>query len=486
MKKFLRIIWVFIFLVINGFFLFALGGCWTSTDENGFVFNLLSDRKEYEVYAGDKFNVNYTDVVIPATHKGKPVTKIKENGFRSLYPLSFDGLGVGNTNNVKSIRLPSTINVIGEGAFYGCNLETITAESGIFKSDNNCLVEIATNTLVLGIKTSVIPDYVERIGTAAFLGCVGLEDIVIPSSVTSIAYGAFIDSGIWNDAPDDSVVYVDRWAVGYKGFLESPLSIQPGTVGIGESAFRDLESAEEIVLADSVKYICAGAFYNSRGIKRIELSSSTITIGMSAFAHCYDLENIMIPASVLRIDDYAFGYCMKLPSIAIPSSVTNIGVGVFAGCGGMESIEVEVNNSVFKSQGNCLIESATNKLIAGCQKSIIPAYVVEIGECAFMQIPEFRTIAIPSSVVKIGDRAFYNCATLRDLVIPSSVKCIGSNAFFHCDLLSIVIPESVIELGENVFYNSFITIYVEAESKPQGWSKDWNKDNAPVVWGYKK
>ena len=34
------------------FLLFALGGCWTSTDENGFVFNLLSDRKEYEVYAG--------------------------------------------------------------------------------------------------------------------------------------------------------------------------------------------------------------------------------------------------------------------------------------------------------------------------------------------------------------------------------------------------------------------------------------------------
>jgi hypothetical protein len=56
------------------------------------------------------------------------------------------------------------------------------------------------------------------------------------------------------------------------------------------------------------------------------------------------------------------------------------------------------------------------------------------------------------------------CISLKSIKIPSSVTSIVSNAFRDCKDL---------------------TIYCEAQSKPENWQYDWNPNNCPVVWGYK-
>ena len=531
-KSFKKFLLISFFIVLNCTFMFVLTGCWISSDENGLSYHLINKGREYEVYAGAKFNVDYTEVVIPDKHKGKPITRIMSNGFRNLYRLNGDGWSIGQTDKIKSIMLPSSIQTIGDSAFYGCDLEKITAESGKYKSDNNCIIEIATNTVVLGIKNSVIPDYVVCIGESAFLGCDRLEKIVIPSSVTCIGQGAFSETALWHNAPDNSVVYVDKWAVGYKGIPERTLLFESGTVGIGNNAFNGNESIESIVMPNTVEYVGDSAFYYSSLLKNIEMSLSTINIGENAFAgckklenviipssivkigdnafsfcskltnitipssvtsigkgvfsHCLELENVIIPSSIVKIGDNAFSFCIKLTNITIPSSVTSIGKGVFGGCDGLESIKVADGNSVYKSDGDCIIEIATNKLIVGCKKSVIPNYVIEIGDYAFIQISCFTSIEIPLSVKSIGDHAFYNCPSLTTLVIPSSIESIGNYAFAHCNISNIIIPASVTKLGENAFHCSYITIYIEATSKPSGWSNNWNMSNRPVVWGYKE
>ena len=66
----------------------------------------------YAVGAGNPGNL--TEIVIPATYNGKPVTMIDENAFADAI-------------NLTSIIIPDSVKIIGEGAFSGCtSLESIT------------------------------------------------------------------------------------------------------------------------------------------------------------------------------------------------------------------------------------------------------------------------------------------------------------------------------------------------------------------------
>ena len=122
-------------------------------------------------------------------------------------------------SGLTSITIPDGVTIIGKLAFEGCTgLTSIIVVKGNSKyhSAENCLIETATNTLILGCKTSVIPTdgSVTSIGTEAFRGCTGLTSITIPDSVTSIGQGAFCDcSGLTSVTIGNGVT-----SIGYSAF----------------------------------------------------------------------------------------------------------------------------------------------------------------------------------------------------------------------------------------------------------------------------
>ena len=93
--------------------------------------------------------------------------------------------------------LPNSVRSIGDIAFTYCSgLEKITVESGnsCYDSRDNCnsIIDTEFNTLIVGCKSSVIPNSVTSIGYYAFYGCSGLTELTLPDSVASIGDGAFI------------------------------------------------------------------------------------------------------------------------------------------------------------------------------------------------------------------------------------------------------------------------------------------------------
>ena len=79
--------------------------------------------------------------------------------------------------------------------------------------------------------------------------------------------------------------------------------------------------------------------------------------------------------------------------------------------------------------------------------------IIGIGNSAFYNCRDLKSITIPDSVTSIGNYAFYGCNSLANIKIGNSVTSIGTYAFSYCSgLTSVTIPDSVTSIGEDAFY----------------------------------
>ena len=127
--------------------------------------------------------ISLTSVTIPNS-----VTSIGNNAFQYCYGLT-------------SVTIPNSVTSIGEGICEQCtNLTSLNVESGntVYDSRNDCnaIIETATNTLIQGCKSTVIPNTITMIRESAFYYCSGLTSIIIPNNVTTI--GDFAFNGCYN------------------------------------------------------------------------------------------------------------------------------------------------------------------------------------------------------------------------------------------------------------------------------------------------
>ena len=107
---------------------------------------------------------------------------------------------------------------------------------------------------------------------------------------------------------------------------------------------------------------------------------------------------VSLPENLTKIGVYAFD---NLSSIVVPKHVESIGYKAFGDH--LEYISVSPYNKWYDSRNDCnaIIETATNTLIQGCMRTVIPDDVEIIGVGAF-DYCEFSSITIPKSVREIG------------------------------------------------------------------------------------
>lgn len=177
----------------------------------------------------------------------------------------------------------------------------------------------------------------------------------------------------------------------------------------------------------------------------------------------YNLQTATIPPqvsnngityNVTSIGELAFNGAWALRSITIPYSVKKIGSNIVRACSkSLVSIVVDDANTVYDSRNNCnaIIETNSNKLIAGCKTSTIPHGVKSIADRAFSLNTRLSSIVIPNSVTYIGAHAFSCCTSLTSVSIPNSVKSIGRQAFWGCSSLESVTISTNTQIGEAAF-----------------------------------
>lgn len=246
---------------------------------------------------------------------------------------------------------------------------------------------------------------------------------------------------------------------------------------IGEYAFSECTSMDNLPIPESVETIGANAFEKCSRLVTVNMSKTVKEIGVKAFFECKDLGTVTFAENsvINKIADNAFLDCSSLYKITIPGSVSELGEGVFKNCTGLKDVTFGDNSKVVKLKDstfenceklknvtfgkNSSITSINENLFSDSPnlESIVFGDNAKLGiveENAFKDHAKLSKVAFGKNSVlhTIYDYSFQGCTSLTSIEIPSSVSLLGRSAFEGCSKLpSFVVPEGVTSIGNSTF-----------------------------------
>ena len=281
----------------------------------------------------------------------------------------------------------------------------------------------------INIPSTIVGKAVTSIRNCAFYGCKSLTSVTIPNSITSIGIEAFYDCTSLTSVTIPDSVTVIRDGAFYNCKSLTNVTIPNSITMIGSDAFCRCSSLENITIPDSVTSICNHAFYECTSITSISIPHSVTSIGDHAFFEC-ELVTLTMGNGVNYIDSCAFLNCEQLYEVNYNGTVAQ-----------WKAINVDSNNSNLTKA----IIKCTDGILGNGNEVIIDNVVYNIYNDYTAQINKYpgnpEILTIPESVSyegyafkinSIGDYAFLECTNLKSLTMPSSVTKIGQYAFYCC------------------------------------------------------
>lgn len=330
-----------------------------------------------------------------------------------------------NLQTLKSIKIDNSVKYIGKGAFYNCTaLEKVTFPDTLAKIEDYTFYNCSS------LRLTSLPPMLREIGRSAFYMC-GVADnytddtdddrLEIPAGVTYIGDFAFFGcgyrradsisgqtetAGIDIIVIGDKVEYIGKCA--FREFASLKSVIIGGTAMIGDKAFYECASLEEITVKDKLVSIGDKAFYRCGSLKSVTLPDTLKTIGKYSFYKCEELTtvhtgnalqtvgdfafygdrslcDISLPASVLSIGEQAFRDCASLTSLTLGKNILNVGAHAFYAC---NKLTLYADAATHPSEWNEKWNSSFVPVVLGCEISD-DGYVVSVTVQSISVINKF-------------------------------------------------------------------------------------------------
>jgi hypothetical protein len=201
------------------------------------------------------------------------------------------------TRNLTRYDVPSTVNVIGAGAFHGTSAVEVSMGDSVTTIEAQAFMASRLTNVILGPRVTTI-------GSNAFNLSIYLTSVRIPASVTTIESGAFSSCGglgkvVFEGAPVSFGAEVFRFAY-------SITNVDLGTMtAVPNSFFKDCSRLREVIFPKTLNAIGDEAFAGT-ALREVRIGDNVKSIGYRAFGNCVDLKEVWVPAGVTNVADQAF------------------------------------------------------------------------------------------------------------------------------------------------------------------------------------
>lgn len=314
---------------------------------------------------------------IPAAIDGLPVREVAAHAF-------------ARDAEVRAVRLPASLEKVGERAFCASSLEHVEVDPGneALSSDGKALYDAAGAVLLALLVHVERYDVSERcckVAPGAFKGARELTEVTLPEGLADIGAFAFFQTGIQH--------------------LDCPSTLE----SIGEKAFS-----------------------GCRKLASVQFNEGLRSIGVQAFSGA-GFDAVFLPASLEQLGQRAF----ERTGITFDDE---------------RSFTISAQNASLAYDTGVLYQRETEGLVALEQLSesevcrLLPE-TVEVADCAFEGARQLREVTMPEGLQSIGRRAFRGCSALRAAVLPDSLVSLGDEAFSGTSLEQVHIGSSLQHMG---------------------------------------
>jgi len=364
-------------------------------------------------YAGGE-----TDVVVPQTVNGKPVTQIGARAFADCAEL-------------QSVTLPDGITSVEAGA---------VAETTVVYCCPGTASAAALTAAGISYTEFTYYTYTDNgDGTCTITGYTGNEtNVVVPSvinglRVTSLGY--------------ESIAKKENMLT---------LTIPEGVTSLASFSCYGNPQLKEIKLPSTATELGYCTFADCKSLTTINLPEKLTCIPVSLFSGCSSMTHLQLPESLTEISTEAFRNCVNLTRVYMPDNVSTIASDSFYACDRL-TVEVAENSlsySTCKKAGVLCVRRGE----AECEFTFTHyageglAVASYEGESSEITIPRLLNDTMAWTVTVIADGAFQNNTNLTSVTMTDGLCKIGSNAFGGCtSLTSVVLPESILDISDSAF-----------------------------------
>lgn len=289
--------------------------------------------------------------------------------------------------------------------------------------------------------------------------------------------------------------------IGYRAFnkcsnLKTINNVPAGLTDIKKWCF-EATALESVDLSNTnVTIMEDGVFFNNEHLTSIKLPKNLEKFFDNAFNGCTVLNNIVMPSTVKAIYNYVFHGCTSLSNVTLNEGCTTLGHHVFKNCplaavtfpktlGSIGEYAFESTNLKTVDLSNTEITNLPKGCFYNCQQLNdvkLPIKLTDIGECAFYK-SAIASITFPPFLQKIDAWAF-QYTQLTNVVIPTKTGHIGDGAFSdNANLKTVVVNGSECYLAVSAFAKcpTLTDVYITSDKEPNAERYGSPFDNNPTV-----